>query len=141
MKLLTVIVLFLFILSGCSKISDSRIRERGVIKQQGATTYQYGSHTFTNDDHFYSLTSDKVNLDEYINQEVLWMCIRSYRLHQCFYINYFSIMSYTYEAEFVMIHFYDDHVMKLAQVGEFKTQMKRCLKLLEFIKNRKCLHR
>jgi hypothetical protein len=42
----------------------------GTIQQQGITSYQYGTHTLTNDDTFYALKSEAVNLDDYIDEEV-----------------------------------------------------------------------
>lgn len=42
----------------------------GTIQQQGITSYQYGTHTLTNDDTFYALRSEAVNLDDYVDQEV-----------------------------------------------------------------------
>lgn len=42
----------------------------GTIEQQGMTSYQYGTHTLTNDETFYALKSEKVDLDEYVGQKV-----------------------------------------------------------------------
>lgn len=42
----------------------------GAIQQQGITSYQYGTHTLTNDETFYALRSEAVNLDNYIDEEV-----------------------------------------------------------------------
>lgn len=42
----------------------------GTIQQQGITSYQYGTHTLTNDETFYALRSEAVNLDDYLDEEV-----------------------------------------------------------------------
>lgn len=42
----------------------------GKIEQQGITSYQYGTHTITASDDFYALRSEKVNLDEYVGEEI-----------------------------------------------------------------------
>lgn len=42
----------------------------GTIQQQGITSYQYGTHTISNDETFYALKSEKVDLDDYIDEEV-----------------------------------------------------------------------
>ncbi|SDL82194.1 hypothetical protein SAMN04488034_1149 [Salinimicrobium catena] len=42
----------------------------GTIQQQGITSYQYGTHTLTNDETFYALRSEAVNLDNFLDQEV-----------------------------------------------------------------------
>ena len=68
---LTAIAILLIIMTSCGNGTDNTIRERGVINQQGITSYQYGSHTFTNDENFYALKSDKIDLDKYVDQEVL----------------------------------------------------------------------
>ncbi len=68
---LTVIAILFFILAGCTNGTDNTIRERGVINEQGITSYQYGSHTFTNEKNFYALKSERIDLDLYIDKEVL----------------------------------------------------------------------
>ena len=68
---LTVLALFMLLLTGCGNGTDNTIRERGVINQQGITSYQYGSHTFTNEENFYALKSDIINLDQYVDKEVV----------------------------------------------------------------------
>lgn len=42
----------------------------GTIQQQGITSYQYGTHTLSNDNTFYALRSEAVNLDDYVDEEV-----------------------------------------------------------------------
>lgn len=42
----------------------------GTIQQQGITSYQYGTHTLSNDNTFYALKSEAVNLDDYVDEEV-----------------------------------------------------------------------
>ncbi len=49
---------------------EDKMEVTGTIQQQGITSYQYGTHTLTNDETFYALRSETVNLDNYIDQEV-----------------------------------------------------------------------
>ena len=42
----------------------------GVIKSQGITTFQYGSHTIVNNKKLYALRSDSIKLDDYIGKKV-----------------------------------------------------------------------
>lgn len=52
-------------------INQNTMKITGTIREQGMTTYQYGTHTITTaNDEFYALTSEAVNLDNYTNQEV-----------------------------------------------------------------------
>lgn len=72
MKLHNVIFLGLlfFCFYACKKEKVEQIEATGVIKKQGVTSYQYGTHTITNSSNFYALKSDNYNLDTYINQTV-----------------------------------------------------------------------
>jgi|TARA_R100000935_G_scaffold26603_1_gene46542 hypothetical protein len=42
----------------------------GVLKVQGITTYQYGTHTLTNENDVYALTSDTIILDDFDSEYV-----------------------------------------------------------------------
>jgi UDP-galactopyranose mutase len=42
----------------------------GVVRKQGITTYQYGSHILKTADKYFALRSKDVNLDEYIDKKV-----------------------------------------------------------------------
>lgn len=53
-----------------SQKDPDQMEVTGTIQQQGITSYQYGTHTLTNDDTFYALKSETVNLDNYIDKEV-----------------------------------------------------------------------
>ena len=73
MKLLTSLaafVLLLFTATCNNSQSNSTEQYSGVIEQQGITSYQYGTHTLTSEATFYALTSETVDLDQYLNQEV-----------------------------------------------------------------------
>lgn len=50
--------------------NDTNMEVTGTIQQQGITSYQYGTHTLTNDETFYALRSEAVNLDDFIDEEV-----------------------------------------------------------------------
>lgn len=62
-------ILLLFIAATCQNL-DNSIKVSGTLEKQGITTYQYGTHTLTTDGSFYALTSNTVDLEEYIGQEV-----------------------------------------------------------------------
>jgi hypothetical protein len=57
-------------LHGCKKEKTEQIEATGIIKKQGATSYQYGTHTISNNSMFYALKSDTYNLDTYENQTI-----------------------------------------------------------------------
>lgn len=68
--LLSLVTGLLFLTSTCDKTSDEHMEVKGIIEQQGMTSYQYGTHTITARDTFYALRSTKVDLDEYNGKEV-----------------------------------------------------------------------
>lgn len=43
---------------------------KGLLKKTGVTTYQYGTHTISNEGKTYALNSSVFNLDNYINKIV-----------------------------------------------------------------------
>lgn len=49
---------------------DDQLKVSGVIEPQGMTSYQYGTHTLTNEETFYALKSETIDLDQYIDKEV-----------------------------------------------------------------------
>ncbi|MBD0401234.1 hypothetical protein [Flammeovirga sp. EKP202] len=67
-KTFLVVVSIIMIGFSCAKndVNSNTIEITGVIKAQGITTYQYGTHTVSG----YALRSSSVNLDNYIDQEV-----------------------------------------------------------------------
>jgi hypothetical protein len=69
----------------------------------------------------------------YINKENLFMCIKSYRLENSLYLNYFSISSFEYIDNSVIINFHNDHSMKLPKKYAFQNQIKKCLMILDFL--------
>lgn len=57
--------------SASATINNTSMKITGTIQEQGMTSYQYGTHTFTTaNDEFYALKSETINLDEYIGEEV-----------------------------------------------------------------------
>lgn len=62
--------ILLFTFSCKNNIPSSEMEITGTIQQQGITSYQYGSHTISNEETFYALTSERVNLNNYLNQKV-----------------------------------------------------------------------
>lgn len=74
MKILIGIFATLIILStsNCENNSENKnlMEIKGVIQEQGITSYQYGTHTITAGDDFYALRSKTLDLDEFIGEEV-----------------------------------------------------------------------
>jgi hypothetical protein len=73
--------LLIFLTATCGNPSDEdkstladkfqkNMEVTGTIQQQGITSYQYGTHTLSNDDSLYALKSEVVNLDRYVDREV-----------------------------------------------------------------------
>ena len=69
----------------------------------------------------------------YINRETMFMCLKSYRLNNSFYINYFSITSHIYKNNFVIVNFQNKHSMKLVEKNIFQNQMEKCLMILDYL--------
>lgn len=72
-----VLYLFLFaamVATGCKKTAEGTptgsITVIGKLEVQGATTYQYGTHTIKNIDQFYTLKSSTIRLDDYAGKSV-----------------------------------------------------------------------
>ena len=61
----SLIVLIISILASCN-LFKSKIKTSGVIKKQGITTYQYGTHTIN----VYAIKSNTIDLEKYIDQKV-----------------------------------------------------------------------
>jgi hypothetical protein len=54
-----------------AEVNEKAMEVTGTIKEQGITSYQYGTHTITIEgDEFYALKSEAVNLDDYLDEEV-----------------------------------------------------------------------
>ncbi|MCX2837832.1 hypothetical protein OQ279_06665 [Salinimicrobium sp. MT39] len=54
-----------------AEANEKTIELAGNIREQGITSYQYGTHTITtSDDKFYALKSDAVDLDNYVEEKV-----------------------------------------------------------------------
>lgn len=73
MKLLTLLsglALFLFTATCSNSVETGKLEFTGTIKEQGITSYQYGTHTLTTDKGFYAIKSEAVDLDDYVNKKV-----------------------------------------------------------------------
>ena len=75
----------------------------------------------------------------YINQKLLLMCIRSYRLENSFYINYFSIRNFIQGKDNIIIHFHNNHSMKIKEKHTFLEQLNKCRMIIDFLNNAKML--
>lgn len=76
-KLFVGMAIFLFIFSCENNLPASEIEATGTeieftgtIKQIKASYYQYGSYSISNEGTFYALKCDRVDLNNYLNQEV-----------------------------------------------------------------------
>lgn len=67
-------VSLLFLAATCNKATSSENQDlmniKGQIEKTGITSYQYGTHTLTDDGTFYALKSDKVDLSSYEGKTV-----------------------------------------------------------------------
>ncbi len=64
-------LILIFFSTTCNTGDNSDVLEiTGTIQEQGMTSYQYGTHTLTNNETFYAIKSDGVDLNNYLNQEV-----------------------------------------------------------------------
>ena len=73
MKINTVLIISLtliFCISGCKKEKTQQFEVTGIIQIRGVATYQYGTHTISNNSAFYALKSDNYKLDNYVNQTI-----------------------------------------------------------------------
>lgn len=73
MKYLVVLGVLIGLLGACSttrEVDPSLMVVEGVLKQQGITTYQYGTYTLSGEDGFFALSSNEVDLGPYVDQEV-----------------------------------------------------------------------
>lgn len=75
----------------------------------------------------------KAKVPIYINQNILLMCIKSYRSINCLYINYHSIISYSRNKKEVIINFRDNHSMKINDSFTFLNQLKKCERIISHI--------
>jgi len=64
--------MLLFFTATCNNAvqQNDKMEITGTIQQQGMTSYQYGTHTISNEDTFYALKSENVDLDDYLDEEV-----------------------------------------------------------------------
>lgn len=74
MKKLILLMSLGFGFAGCSSMKSPKdtltFYLRGKIEKMGMTTYQYGTHTITTNDHTYALRSKTIDLNKFENKEV-----------------------------------------------------------------------
>lgn len=63
-------IIILLFTSSCSSTKGTSMEITGTIREQGITTYQYGTHTISNQEQFYALKSENIDLDQYLEKEV-----------------------------------------------------------------------
>ncbi|MBB6502510.1 hypothetical protein [Pedobacter cryoconitis] len=73
-KILTLLAIG-FVFTGCSMVKSpgnkDLVQLTGKIQQLGMSTFQYGTHIIKSADKTYALKSSTVNLDTYIDKEVI----------------------------------------------------------------------
>ncbi len=69
----------------------------------------------------------------FVDKQTLLMCIKSYRLEDSFYINYFAITSYRVIQNDVCITLMNKQTIKIYQKYTFYNQLEKCRKILDFI--------
>lgn len=73
MRYLIVFGVLVGVLAACGttrEVDPSLMVVKGVLKEQGITTYQYGTYTLSGEDGFFALSSKQVDLAPYVDQEV-----------------------------------------------------------------------
>ena len=66
----SIAVITLLFITGCSSTKGTSLEITGTIREQGITTYQYGTHTISNQEQLYALKSEAIDLDQYLEKEV-----------------------------------------------------------------------
>lgn len=76
-KVFVLFTIITILLGSCTKKNFTNVTKetypfqfKGLLKKQGITIYQYGTHTITNGGQTYALKSSAVNLDNYIDKTV-----------------------------------------------------------------------
>ncbi len=71
----TLFILIVTVLLSCSKENTADIAKetypfqfKGLLKKQGVTTYQYGTHTITGEGKTFALKSSTINLDAHVDK-------------------------------------------------------------------------
>ncbi len=75
----------------------------------------------------------KSKIPIYIDESNLYLCIKSYRLEQSFYINYFAVISYEVFTDYTIVNFRSNHSIKIKGVNTFKSQLKKSRDILNFM--------
>lgn len=77
-------LVLLFFTATCNNTTaqTEKMEFTGTIQQQGITSYQYGTHSISNDDTFYAIKSEVVDLNDFLDEEVTIVAekIRGYPL-------------------------------------------------------------
>jgi len=73
----------------------------------------------------------------YVDQENLYICVKSYRLENSFYINYHSIISYEIINNYVIINFRSNHSMKMHSKYTFLNQIEKCIEIIKYTEKMK----
>ena len=68
----------------------------------------------------------------YITENILLLCITSYRMEESFYINYFEIKKHEIIDKEIIISFYNNHEMKLPNKIAYLNQLKKARMIIEY---------
>ena len=63
-------MILLIITATCSNTQGNTLEISGLIKEQGITTYQYGTHIISDQEQFYAIKSETIDLDQYVGKVV-----------------------------------------------------------------------
>jgi len=63
---------FIFFAATCDREkTQEQMQLKGIIENQGITSYQYGTHVLNSEEDFYALKSEKLNLENFVGKMVL----------------------------------------------------------------------
>lgn len=68
-----------------------------------------------------------------LSKDILLLCIVSYRMLNCTYINYFNISNYERLNNYIIIYFYSGHCLKITNTYAFLNQYKYARKIIDKI--------
>jgi|GEM_PF-2380009 len=69
----------------------------------------------------------------YVHEDLMLLCVQSYRLQQAFYINYFQIQSWARDKKSVIIVFKDKYCIRLSSYHSFIQQVKKAGIMIEHL--------
>ena len=68
----------------------------------------------------------------YISEDILLLCITSYRMEESCYINYYEIKKHEVKDKGIIISFYNNHEIKLPYKIAYLNQLKKARMIIEY---------